>query len=81
MNQKKLVISIEEGLLARVDALVKRKVFSSRSSAIQQAIQEKLDRLGHSRLAEECARLDPSHERALAEESLPGELDSWEMYS
>lgn len=80
MSQTKVAITIEEGLLARVDALVKRKVFSNRSRAVQQAVQEKLDRLERSRLAEECAKLDPSYERALAEEGLSEELDSWPKY-
>jgi Arc/MetJ-type ribon-helix-helix transcriptional regulator len=59
---------------------VKRKVFSNRSRAIQAAVQEKLDRLERSRLAEECAKLDPSLERAIAEEGLSEELDAWPRY-
>ena len=43
MSQTKVAITIEEGVLARVDALVKRKVFSNRSRAIQEAVQEKLE--------------------------------------
>ncbi|MBM5810554.1 MAG: CopG family transcriptional regulator [Gammaproteobacteria bacterium] len=80
MSQTKVAITIEEGVLARVDALVKRKVFSNRSRAIQQAVQEKLQRLERSRLAEECARLDPTYERAIADEGLSAELDSWPGY-
>ena len=80
MSQTKVAITIEEGVLARVDALVRRKVFSNRSRAIQQAVQEKLERLERSRLAEECAKLDPSYERSLAEEGLSEELDSWPRY-
>ncbi len=44
MSQAKVAITIEEGVLARVDALVKRNVFSNRSRAIQEAVQEKLER-------------------------------------
>lgn len=80
MSQTKVAITIEEGILAKVDALVKRKVFSNRSRAIQQAVQEKLERLERSRLAEECARLDSSYERAMAEEGLSAELDAWPKY-
>jgi metal-responsive CopG/Arc/MetJ family transcriptional regulator len=80
MSQTKVAITIEEGILAKVDALVKRKVFSNRSRAIQAAVQEKLDRLERSRLAEECAKLDPSLERAIAEEGLSEELDAWPRY-
>lgn len=80
MSQTKVAITIEEGVLARVDALVKLKVFSNRSRAIQQAVQEKLERLERSRLAEECAKLDPSYEQSLADEGLSEELDSWPKY-
>jgi metal-responsive CopG/Arc/MetJ family transcriptional regulator len=80
MSQTKVAITIEEGILAKVDALVKRKVFSNRSRAIQAAVQEKLDRLERSRLAEECSKLDPSVERAIAEEGLSEELDAWPRY-
>jgi Arc/MetJ-type ribon-helix-helix transcriptional regulator len=80
MSQTKVAITIEEGILAKVDALVKRKVFSNRSRAIQAAVQEKLDRLERSRLAEECAKLNPSLERAMAEEGLSEELDAWPRY-
>lgn len=80
MSQTKVAITIEEGVLSKVDALVRRKVFSNRSRAIQQAVQEKLDRLDRSRLAEECAKLDPAFERALAEEGLSEELDTWPKY-
>ena len=70
MSQTKVAITIEEGLLARIDALVRRKIFSNRSRAIQEAVQEKLERLERSRLAEECAKLDPEFERAMADEGL-----------
>ena len=68
MSQTRVAITIEERLLAKVDALVKRKVFSNRSRAIQEAVQEKLERLDRNRLAEECAKLDPAFEKALADE-------------
>lgn len=80
MSQTKVAITIEEGLLARVDALVQRKVFANRSRAIQDAVQEKLDRMERSRLAQECAKLDPDHERAMADEGLSEDLDAWPKY-
>ena len=80
MSQTKVAITIEQGVLARVDALVRRKVFSNRSRAIQQAVQEKLERMEQNRLAEECAKLDPLYERSLAEEGLSEELDAWPKY-
>ncbi|MEA1051579.1 DUF2887 domain-containing protein [Lamprobacter modestohalophilus] len=66
--------------LAKVDALVRRKVFRNRSRAIQEAVLEKLERLERNRLAEECAKLDPAFERAMADEALSAELDAWPKY-
>jgi metal-responsive CopG/Arc/MetJ family transcriptional regulator len=80
MSQTKVAITIEEGILARVDDLVQRKVFVNRSRAIQDAVQEKLDRMERSRLAQECAKLDPGFERAMADEGLSEELDAWPKY-
>jgi len=80
MSQTKVAITIEEGVLARVDALVRRKVYRNRSKAIQEAVQEKLARLERSRLAEECAKLDPAFEKAMADEGLSEELEAWPKY-
>jgi hypothetical protein len=33
-----------------------------------------------SRLAQECAKLDPQFERAMADEGLSEELDAWPKY-
>jgi metal-responsive CopG/Arc/MetJ family transcriptional regulator len=74
MSQAKVAITIEEEVLARVDPLVRRRVYRNRSKAIQEAVQEKLARLERSRLAEECAKLDPAFERAMADEGLSEEL-------
>jgi len=80
VSQTKVAITIEEGMLARVDALVKKKVFSNRSRAIQEAVKEKLERLERNRLAEECAKLDPAFERAMADEGIPEDLTAWPEY-
>ena len=66
MSKTRIVVRIEEGLLARGDALVTQQAFSSRDHAIEQAIAEKIDRVRRVRLAEECAKLDPEFERAMA---------------
>ena len=44
------------------------------------AVQEKLERMERSRLARECAKLDPDFEKAMAEEGLPEELSEWPKY-
>jgi Arc/MetJ-type ribon-helix-helix transcriptional regulator len=80
MSQTKVAITIEAGVLARVDALVRRNVFRNRSRAIQEAVLEKLERLERNRLAEECAKLDPAFEKAMADEGLANELDAWPRY-
>jgi metal-responsive CopG/Arc/MetJ family transcriptional regulator len=80
MSQTKVAITIEAGLLARVDALVQRKVFSNRSRAVQEAVQEKLERMERSRLAEECAKLEPAFERAMADEGLSEDVAEWPKY-
>ena len=47
-----------------------RQSFRNRSQAIETALAEKLSRLARTRLAEECAKLDPTEERLLANECL-----------
>jgi metal-responsive CopG/Arc/MetJ family transcriptional regulator len=70
----KVTISIEAGLLRRVDHLVKERVFSNRSQAVQAALREKVARLDSNRLARECAKLDKAQEQALANEGLASEV-------
>ena len=41
---------------------------------------EKIQRIQRTRLAVECAKLDPEEEKALAEEGLAGILDAWLEY-
>ncbi len=80
MGKAKIAISLDEGILGRIDRLVRRKAYPNRSRAIQEAVEEKLDRLDRSRLARESARLDPAFEKALAEEGLSEELREWPEY-
>ena len=80
MSSSKIAITLESGMLAEVDALVKKRMFPNRSRAIQEAVKEKLTRLNQSLLAQECAKLDPEYEKALAEESLTEDLSEWPEY-
>lgn len=80
MSTAKVAITIERRLLGQLDALVKKRTFPSRSKAIQEAVQEKLGRLDRSRLARECAKLDPKAEQALADEGLAPDLAQWPEY-
>ena len=77
MSRLRIAISIERATLAMLDELVKSKVFPSRSRAIQEAVEEKLFRLKRTRLAEECAKLDPKAEQDVAEEALSDEMRQW----
>jgi metal-responsive CopG/Arc/MetJ family transcriptional regulator len=76
----KIAITVETQLIDRVDELVARREFRNRSQAIETALAEKLARSRRTRLARECARLDPADEQALAEEGLAGSSESWPEY-
>ena len=80
MARSKVAVSLEEGTLQRLDQLVRRAVFPNRSRAIQSAVEEKLERIERSRLARECAKLDPAFEKALAEEGMSEDLSQWPEY-
>ena len=80
MTRAKVAVSLDESLLNRLDRLVGKAVFPNRSQAIQIAVEEKLERLERSRLARECAKLDPDFEKSLAEEGLSEELSGWPEY-
>ncbi len=80
MSSVKVAITIDSRTLERVDGLVAKKVYPNRSRAIQSAVAEKLARMERGRLASECAKLDRKFERALAEEGLGQELDTWPAY-
>ena len=80
MRVAKVAVSLDEQALARVDQLVKEGKFPSRSRLIQDAVAEKLERMRKTRLAVECAKLDPSFEQATAEEGLSEEAGSWPEY-
>jgi metal-responsive CopG/Arc/MetJ family transcriptional regulator len=80
MSTAKIAITLDQSLLSEIDRLVEQQVFPNRSKAIQAAIEEKLSRLNHSRLARECAKLDPQEEKELAEEGMTWELETWSEY-
>ncbi|MGC9196455.1 MAG: ribbon-helix-helix domain-containing protein [Syntrophobacteraceae bacterium] len=80
MASAKIAITMNESTLHRLDRLVKDRVFPNRSKAIQDAVEEKLERLERNRLARECAKLDPGAEKSLAEEGMEEELERWPEY-
>ena len=80
MSASKVAVSIQPELLAELDNFVAKRVFSSRSQAVQVAVQEKIARLKRHRLAEKCAKLDPAEEQALAEVGLARDYEEWPEY-
>ena len=80
MNMTKVAISIDETVLKNLDDLVKNRVFRSRSEAVQNAVEEKLERIEKSRLARECAKLSVREERALADVGLNADAKEWPIY-
>jgi len=63
---------LDEESVGELDRLVNQHVFPSRSQAIQEAVSEKLRRMKRSRLSRECAKLQPTFEKAMAEEGMKG---------
>jgi metal-responsive CopG/Arc/MetJ family transcriptional regulator len=80
MAKAKVAVTLESTTLDRLDKLVKAARFTNRSQAIEIAVQEKLARLERRRLAEECAKLDPEVEKALADQGLEADAESWPEY-
>ena len=80
MAASKIAITIDDNLLKQLDLMVINKVYPNRSKAIQAAVADKLKRLERTRLAQECAKLDPKYERNIAEEGFSMEIDEWPEY-
>jgi len=80
MASAKIAITIDETTLHRLDRLVRNRVFPNRSKAIQDAVEEKLEKLKRNRLARECAKLNPGAEQAMAAEGMEEELGQWPEY-
>jgi Arc/MetJ-type ribon-helix-helix transcriptional regulator len=80
VSKLKVAVTLDAGLLDQVDTLVRERRFPNRSQAIESALAEKLERLRRTRLARECARLDPAEERRLADEGLTEDAKSWPAY-
>jgi metal-responsive CopG/Arc/MetJ family transcriptional regulator len=80
MPKTKVAITLDTELVQNLDDLVAQRRFANRSQAIEAALAEKLARLAKTRLAQECSKLDPAVERALAEEGLAGSAETWPEY-
>jgi Arc/MetJ-type ribon-helix-helix transcriptional regulator len=80
MSKTKVAVTLDSATLHRLDRLVQMSRFPKRSQAIEAAITEQLARLERRRLAEECTKLDPEAEKALAEEGLGTDAGAWPEY-
>jgi metal-responsive CopG/Arc/MetJ family transcriptional regulator len=80
MASEKIAITMHERTLPRLDRLVEERVLPNRSKPIQDAVEEKLEKLERNRLARECAKLDPTIEKAIAEEGMGEGLERWPEY-
>jgi metal-responsive CopG/Arc/MetJ family transcriptional regulator len=80
MGKSKIAITMDEEFVRELDSLVDRHLFQNRSQAIQNAVKEKLSRMKRSRLSMECAKLDPTFEKAMVEEGLAEDLSQWPEY-
>ena len=77
MGKAKIAITIDVKIVDRIDRLVRQKAFANRSQALEGAMNEKLSRMDKTRLARESSKLDPDLEKALAEESILKDEESW----
>jgi metal-responsive CopG/Arc/MetJ family transcriptional regulator len=80
MAKAKVAVTLERSTLDRLDKLVKAARFTNRSQAIEMAVEEKLERLERRRLAEECAKLEPEAEKAMADQGLETDAEAWPEY-
>ena len=80
MPKTKVALTLDASLLHRVDELVAKQQFRNRSEAIEAALAEKLERLAKTRLAQECAKLDPKQEQQMADEGLAATGEMWPEY-
>ncbi len=80
MPKRKVAVTLDAKLLHWVDELVSQQQFESRSQAVEAALAENLQRLDRTRLAHECAKLDPTEEQQLAEEGIAATGEMWPEY-
>lgn len=77
MGKEKIAITLDARSVSELDRLVEENALQSRSQAIQEAVNEKLQRLKKTRLAAEFTKLSPPFERELAEEGLAEDMKEW----
>ncbi len=77
MSALKIAVSIQESTLLRLDRLVKEKRYPNRSRVIQEALEEKIEKIERNRLKQECEKLNPDEEKMFAEEGFSFEVEQF----
>ena len=78
MPSMKIFVTLAPETVRQIDALIAQRSFLDRSHVAETAVREKLQQLAEGRLARECAKLNPSEEKALAEEGfVSGMASRW----
>jgi len=80
MPKEKVAVTIVKNILTKLDRMVAEGKYPSRSSAVEDAVKEQIEKVEKSRLAREAAKLDPAYEQAFADEGLAGDLSEWPEY-
>ena len=80
MAKAKVAVTIDVRILGDLDALIAADRFPNRSQAVEAALADKIDRIRHTRLAREAAKLDPRQEQAEADEGLAMDAATWPKY-
>jgi metal-responsive CopG/Arc/MetJ family transcriptional regulator len=80
MQKTTIRISLDPALLKRIDALVRQRRFAGRSEAIESLLTKHVSHVRRTRLAEQCAQLEPAEERALAEAGIRADAAVWPAY-
>ena len=80
MPKRKVALTLDATLIDRVDELVSKQQFESRSQAVEAALAENIQRFDRTRLAYECANRDPAEEQRLADEGLAATNEAWPEY-
>lgn len=70
VSTSRITITLDEGLLKRLDHLVQAVPYSSRSRAIQEAVEDKLRKANRDDFERELVKLDPQFEQEMADEGL-----------
>ena len=80
MSKAKIAITVDEMLVANIDALVLAGRYPNRSRAFEAAAEAELLRVKRTRLAQACLELDAGEERTLAEEEFAADAAAWPAY-